>query len=61
MKQIRKTYDEYEIVTNYGYGQEVELTESTFKEARLRVKEYQQNAQDLLTIRIVKRRIKKAV
>lgn len=53
----RKTYDEYEIETNYGYGWEVELTESTMKEAKQRKREYMENARDLIGIRIKHRRI----
>lgn len=53
----RKTYDEYEIETNYGYGWEVELTESTMKEAEQRKREYVENAHDLIGIRIKHRRI----
>ncbi|MBQ2347266.1 MAG: hypothetical protein II388_02700 [Clostridia bacterium] len=53
----RKTYDEYEIETNYGYGWEVELTESTMKEAKQRKREYMENARGLIGIRIKHRRI----
>lgn len=59
MAYVRKTYDEYEIVTNYGYGWEVECTEETLKEARQRKKEYIENASGLQGIRIVKRRVRK--
>lgn len=58
MAYIRKTHDEYDIVTNYGYGWEVECTESTLKDARQRVKEYRENAQGLCDIHIAKRRVK---
>lgn len=53
----RKTYDEYEIETNYGYGWDVELTESTMKEAKQRKREYMENAHGLIDIRIKHRRI----
>ncbi len=59
MAYVRKTYDEYEIVTNYGYGWEVECTEDSIKEARQRVKEYRENAHNLIGIRIAKRRRRK--
>lgn len=59
MQYIRKTIDEWEIHTNYGYGWEVELTESSRKEARDRVREYRENAQNLIGIKIIKKRIKK--
>lgn len=59
MAYVRKTYDEYQVVTNYGYGWEVECTEETMKEARQRKKEYMENASGLRGIRIVKRRVRK--
>ena len=59
MAYVRKTYDEYDIVTNYGYGWEVECTEETMKEARQRKKEYLENACGLIGIKIVKRRVRK--
>lgn len=59
MAYQRKTYDEYDIVTNYGYGWEVECTESTLIEAKRTKKEYTENAAGLLGIKIVKRRAKK--
>ena len=39
----RKTYDLYEVQTNYGYGWEAEVSEFTFAEAKQRKKEYMQN------------------
>ena len=33
MSYIRKTYDVYELVTDYGYGPEAECTYNTRKEA----------------------------
>lgn len=43
MAYTRKTKDIYNIVTNYGYGWEVECTEETYKEAKQRLKEYMEN------------------
>jgi len=43
MAYTRKTKDIYNIVTNYGYGWEVECTEDTYKEAKQRFKEYREN------------------
>lgn len=43
MAYQRKTKDVYNIVTNYGYGWEVECTEETYKEAKQRLKEYREN------------------
>lgn len=57
---IRKTIDIYNIITNYGYGEEIECSEYTLKEARERKKEYLENAQGLLSIRIEKKRIRKS-
>ncbi len=53
----RKTRDEYDIETNYGYGWEVECCEFTMKEAKQRKKEYIENARGLVDIRIKKRRV----
>lgn len=38
MAYIRKTYDVWEIHTNYGYGWECEHTESTYKAAKEQAK-----------------------
>jgi len=54
----RKTQDEYQIITDYGYGPEVELVEYSFKDAKIRVKEYERNAQGLRSIKIVKKQVK---
>lgn len=43
MTYVRKTKDVYNIVTNYGYGWEVECSEETYKEAKQRLKEYREN------------------
>ena len=45
MAYQRKTKDVYNIVTNYGYGWEVECTEDTYKEAKQRLKEYRENTE----------------
>ncbi len=54
----RKTKDEGQIVTNYGYGREVECVEDTRREAWQRVKEYKENAQGLIEIKVFKKRVK---
>lgn len=54
----RKTEDVYNIVTNYGYGWEVECSESTLKEAKQRKKEYLENARELRGIKIEKKRVR---
>lgn len=56
---VQKTEDIYEILTDYGYGEEVEVTECTLSEAKCRVREYRANACGLKNIRIRKRRVKK--
>lgn len=57
---VRKTYDEYVLETNYGYGDgwEEVLTESAYHEIRERKREYQENMPQY-PYRIRKRRVKK--
>jgi hypothetical protein len=55
---IRKTYDEYQIWSNYGYGWEETCAEETYKEAKERLKEYREN-QPQYPHKIVKRQIRK--
>lgn len=52
----RKTYDEWEIQVNYGYGWECETVEFTWKEAKAQAKCYRENIN--YPIRIVKKRVK---
>ena len=59
MAYTRKTCDEYDIVTNYGYGWEVECTEPTMPDAIRTKYEYLENASGLIGIKIVKRRVRK--
>ena len=59
MAYVRKTYDEFDIVTDYGYGWEVECTESTRRDAQRTYKEYVDNAHGLIRIKIVHRRVRK--
>lgn len=56
MAYVRKTKDEYNIVTNYGYGWEIECTEETCKEAKQRLKEYRENTN--AQVKIEKKRVK---
>lgn len=62
MAYVRKTTDEYEILANcgYGHGYEVVTTETTFKDAKQRAREYRENDTAALDIKIKKRRVKKA-
>lgn len=55
----RKTKDVYEIITDYGYGEEVETTELTLSDAKRQVRAYKDNARGLVNIRIRKRRVPK--
>lgn len=59
---MRKTEDEYEVQGNYGYGHGFECVtaETSFKEARERLKEYRENEPGF-PFRIVKKRVKKPV
>lgn len=56
---VRKTFDEYNIEGDYGYGQgfEVVNTEKTWPEAKRSVKEYRQNQQGI-PFRITKKRVR---
>ncbi len=58
MAYIRKTYDEYEIQGDYGYGFECVTTESTWKEAKAQLRCYRENELGI-AFRIQKKRIKK--
>lgn len=53
----RKTYDEWRLESNYGNGWEEVLTESTYAEIKLRLREYRENAPEW-PYRIVKRRVR---
>ncbi len=57
MNYQRKTTDTYILLTNYGYGWEEELEESSRREIRQRAREYLANT--TAQIKILKRRIKK--
>lgn len=54
----RKTTDQWELWTNYGYGWECECIEDTRAEGRQRYKEYISNAYQLTGIKLVKKRVK---
>lgn len=56
MAYKRKTYDEYEIQGNCGYGWDVETTEETYTDAKAQSKCYRENVN--YPIRIVKKRRK---
>lgn len=57
MAYIRKTCDRYDIMTNYGYGWECECSESTYKEAKQRAKEYRENTNALVRVEKHRERI----
>lgn len=46
MSYKRKTYDEWQLLANYGYGQgyEIDTTELTYVAIKQRLKEYRENA-----------------
>lgn len=48
---IRKTHDEWQLISNYGYGWEVELTEESKKEIYQRLKEYKENTNGIFKIK----------
>lgn len=54
----RKTTDEWQIWTNYGYGLEHETTEFSRKDAIEQKKCYLANASGLIDIKIIKKRVK---
>lgn len=57
MAYIRKTKDQYIIMTNYGTGWEEESTAESLKEAREQAQEYKATAYRP-QVRIIKRRVK---
>jgi hypothetical protein len=56
MAYTRKTQDEYHIVTNYGYGWEVENTENNYQDAKRSLKEYRENTS--AQVKLEKKRVK---
>ena len=60
MAYQRKTVDVFDVMTNYGYGWEAEVTEVSLKDAVQTKKEYIENARGLIGIYIRKRRERKA-
>ena len=44
MAYTRKTTDEYQLLSNYGHGWDLETTEETRKEIKQRLREYRENA-----------------
>ena len=55
---IRKTHDEYDLIGDYGYGDEVILTEESITAAKKRLREYLENDGFVIRPRIIKRRVK---
>lgn len=53
----RKTYNEFQIHGFYGYGWEEVTSETTYKEANKRLKEYRENEPET-QFKIIKKRIK---
>lgn len=50
MKYQRKTRDRWDIITNYGYGWEVECSEYTHEEAAKRRQEYCENTNAMVRV-----------
>ena len=59
MAYVRKTYDEWWIMTNYGYGWECETTEATAKDAKEMARCYRENSFGRYAVRIEKHRVRK--
>lgn len=64
MSYERKTYDEYQLITNYGYGEEVECTYDNAREMREDFKRYLEERRlgylpNLLYVTVKHRRIRK--
>lgn len=61
MAYVRKTVDQWDIETNYGYGWEVESSYDAYKEAKADYAEYQIHASHYGgAVRLKHRMIKKA-
>lgn len=56
MAYVRKTEDEYDIEGNYGFGFEIVTCETTYSEAKKRIKEYRANEPGI-SFRRVKHRV----
>lgn len=56
MTYVRKTRDEWEVQSNYGYGWDLETTEDSLQGAREQLKTYRENIN--APVRIVKRRVR---
>lgn len=56
MAYQRKTMDRWDILTNYGYGWEVENSEYTREDARRSYKEYRENACGRYSVKLEKHR-----
>lgn len=57
MAYERKTYDEYQLLGDWGYGWDFVLAERTYREAREQLKTYVENDPSA-RYKMVKRRIK---
>lgn len=56
---VRKTIDRWDILTNWGYGWDVECSEYTRKDALARYREYRDNSDGRYSVRLLKKREKK--
>lgn len=60
MSYTRKTRDRWDIMTNYGYGWECEVSEYTWPEAKQTAKEYRENTTAAVRIEKHRERIEEA-
>ena len=56
MAYKRKTRDRWDIETNFGTGWEYECSEYTRREARVQLRQYQENSCGRFAVRMTKRR-----
>lgn len=64
MRYVRKTYDLYELMTNYGYGEEVETSSTNRGEIIADLKRYLEEKKlgflpSLVSVRVRTRRVRK--
>lgn len=57
-KYVRKTRDEWDIQTDYGFGWATECTEVTAKAAKEQYRCYLENVGGICAVRKVKRRVR---
>lgn len=58
MAYQRKTRDRWDVLTNWGYGWEIEFSAYTWPEARRTAKEYRENSCGRYSVKVEKHREK---